>query len=62
MNVKFTDLDRYPNGYTPASATDIKKTFARERKRLAEVAKKQMEVEKEATAKVSILRDRYGLR
>jgi|CXWL01.1.fsa_nt_gi hypothetical protein len=29
MKPKFTDAARYPNGYTPASKTDIKKTFAR---------------------------------
>ena len=29
MKPKFTDTARYPNGYTPASKTDIRKTFAR---------------------------------
>ena len=36
--IRFTDMSRYPRGYTHAKATDISKTFARERKRLAEVA------------------------
>lgn len=26
---RFTDSDRYPHGYTPAVATDIRRTFAR---------------------------------
>ena len=42
---KFTDLNKYPpGGYMSAAATDISRVFARERKRLAEVDKKQAEV------------------
>lgn len=26
---KYTDLQRFPNGYVPAASTDISKTFAR---------------------------------
>jgi hypothetical protein len=35
---RYTD-NRYRHGYTPAAATDITKTFARERKRIAELEK-----------------------
>lgn len=35
---RFTDLHRYPRGYTHAKATNVGKTFAREKKRLAEEA------------------------
>ena len=45
---KFTDLHKYPiSGYMSAAATDISRVFARERKRLAEVDKKQAEVKQE---------------
>jgi hypothetical protein len=32
---KFTDEHKYPNGYTPSGATDIRKTFDRAKKRIA---------------------------
>lgn len=31
---KYTDLTRYPHGYTPAAATNVAKTIAREYARL----------------------------
>lgn len=29
MKVRYTDLDRYRNGYVPSGKTDIRKTFNR---------------------------------
>lgn len=29
--IRYTDRERYPHGYTPASATDIRETFRRVR-------------------------------
>lgn len=34
MKPKFTDLHKYPHGYTSAAATDITATLERARKRL----------------------------
>ncbi len=48
----FTDEAKYPVPYSPAAATDITKTFARERKRLAEQAEKEREVAEEARVKI----------
>lgn len=39
--IRFTDEAKYPVPYSPAAATDITKTFARERKRLAEQAEQE---------------------
>ena len=49
MKPKFTDLTRYPNGYTPASKTDIRKTFAR-------VRAEQSRIQAEAAVKVAPLK------
>lgn len=38
---RFTDQFRYPFGYTPAAATDIRRTFARVRLKMKEEAEKQ---------------------
>lgn len=40
---KFTDTHKLPHGYTTAAATDVRKTFARARKELAEQAKRDQE-------------------
>jgi hypothetical protein len=42
--------------YTPSNATDIRKTIARERKRLAERQSARTANEREAAAKVKTLR------
>ena len=34
MTPRYTDSWRYPHGYTPAEATDIRRTFARARSQL----------------------------
>jgi len=54
---KFTDrIDmRFP--YVPAAATDIRKTWAKERKRLAEDKAKQEAAEKEAQIKVRKIKE-----
>jgi hypothetical protein len=49
---RFTDDHKYPVPYSPAAATDITKTFARERKRLAEQAEKEKAAQEEAQVKV----------
>jgi hypothetical protein len=48
----FTDEAKYPVPYSPAAATDITKTFARERKRLAEQAEQEKSAAIEAQTKV----------
>lgn len=48
----FTDSARYPVGYTHAKATDIRKTWARERKRIAEKKAEKEQVEAKATFNV----------
>ena len=53
MKPKYTDEAKYPSGYTKASATDIRKTFARIRKQQAEEAKRQAEIAAEARQKVT---------
>jgi hypothetical protein len=45
---KFTDLDKYPNGYTPSNKTDVKKTFER-------IKKQQEQIKKEKEVKVTKL-------
>ena len=47
--------NRYPNGYTPAKDTDIRKTFARERKRIKEAQDAQKRADEEAARKVTVL-------
>lgn len=42
---KYTDLSRYPNDYTPSTATDVGKTIARERTRLKAEAEAQAAIE-----------------
>lgn len=58
---KLTDkrvAGRYPFSYTPSAATDIRKTFARERKRLDD-ERKQAEVNAaEAARKVATIKVR----
>ena len=44
--------NRYPNGYTPAKDTDIRKTFARERKRIKEAQDAQKRADEERAEKV----------
>jgi hypothetical protein len=39
MKPKFTDEHKYPRGYVFSAATDITKTWAAERKRLAQATK-----------------------
>ena len=39
MKPKFTDRHKYPRGYVFSAATDITKTWAAERKRLARATK-----------------------
>jgi hypothetical protein len=39
MKPKFTDEHNYPRGYVFSGATDIRKTFAAARKRLADARK-----------------------
>lgn len=46
--------------YTPANATDIRKTIAREKKRLAEQAKREQEDKQEAQQKVKPMRKVAG--
>ena len=53
---RFTDSDRYPLGYTHAKATDIRKTWARERKRLADEKAKQEAAQTEQQTKVRKLK------
>ena len=50
--IRFTDEAKYPVPYSPAAATDITKTFARERKRLAEQAEQEKAALAEAQVKV----------
>jgi ABC-type Zn uptake system ZnuABC Zn-binding protein ZnuA len=38
---KFTDLDKYPNGYTPANKSDIRKTFERIKKQQQQIRQEQ---------------------
>ena len=52
----FTDESKYPAGYVPASKTDIRKTFARIRKQMAEDAKQNKEIEQERRVKVKAIR------
>ena len=40
MKPKFTDAHKYPRGYVFSGATDITKTWAAERKRLAQAKKR----------------------
>ena len=40
MKPKFTDKDKYPRGYVRSESTDITKTWAAARKRLAQAQKK----------------------
>ena len=49
MKPRFTDLDRYKYGYTPADETDIRKTFAR-------VRAEQQKNREEAQVKVAPLK------
>lgn len=39
---RFTD-GRYPHGYTPSTATDIRRTFARIKRQIAEQQREQDE-------------------
>ena len=50
MRPKFTDLFRYPNGYT--HATNVAKTFARVRREQLNEAKARETIEAEQIAKV----------
>lgn len=43
---RYTDAEKYPHGYTPHAATDIRRTFARVR---AEQRKAQEEQAKKVT-------------
>lgn len=45
---RFTDLHRFPHGYTHSKATDVAKTFARVRR---EMAKSQAEAAKKTNVK-----------
>lgn len=40
---KYTDLDRYPNGWKPAAQTNVAETFARVRKAAEEKARLEAE-------------------
>lgn len=40
---KFTDLDRYPNGWKPAASTNVAETFARVRKEMEEKGRREAE-------------------
>jgi len=46
LKPKFTDLERYPAGYTPSNKTDVRKTFARIRE---QQAKNEAEVKAKVT-------------
>lgn len=50
MRPKFTDLLRYPHGYT--HATNVAKTFARVRREQVDEAKSRATIEAEQVAKV----------
>jgi hypothetical protein len=41
LKPKFTDLDKYPNGYTPSNKTDVKKTFERIKKQQQQIRQEQ---------------------
>ena len=56
MKPQFTDSDRYPYGYTKSGATDIRKTFARARKAIAEAKEKQRQADEEAQRKTVQIR------
>ncbi len=49
MKARFTDLDRYRNGYTPSGKTDIRKLFNR-------VRAEQAAIKAEALVKVAPMR------
>ena len=49
---KFTDKHKFPAPYVRPEGTDITKAFARERRRLAELAERQQQAESEALVKV----------
>lgn len=52
---RFTDKIDMRFDYVPSGKTDIRRTFARERKRLAELAEKQKAAEAEQSTKVRTL-------
>jgi hypothetical protein len=52
MKVRYTDRERYPNGYVTAKDSDIRKTFARIRKQQAEEAKQRAAIQAEQAQKV----------
>ena len=39
--IKFTDLHKFPHGYTPSAGTNVARTIARERARLKVIADAQ---------------------
>ncbi len=53
---KYTDKIDMTFQYTPASKTDIRKTFAAERRRLAKIAEEKRINDEEAERKVSLLK------
>jgi hypothetical protein len=52
MKPKFTDAHRYPHGYVPQRDSDVRKTFARERRRLKALEDAQKVADAEAAVKV----------
>ncbi len=56
MKPKFTDTFRYPRGYTPAAATNVAETIAREQRRLKLAAEQRAKDEAEAKVKVKRLK------
>jgi len=54
---KFTDRINMHFAYTPASKTDIRRSIARERKRLADEKAKAEATEKEAQMKVRKIKE-----
>ena len=50
---KFTEAHRFPQPYANSKSTDVKKTFARERKRLKDLNDAQNKADQEASFKVS---------
>lgn len=54
---RWTDAHKFSAPYVPSGATEISKTFARERKRLAEQADLDKQTRAEATVKVRKIKD-----
>jgi hypothetical protein len=50
---KFTDAHRYPHGYVKSEATDIRATFRRVQRQLADQERREREAEEERKIKVT---------